>query len=97
MKYALKGKYPIETKDQLEKTAKYFDRYLSRFHPMDRVAFATAIEKRASELRADIDYSKAEALTTYGRIGVKVWIYRGEVLPEVEERLESTEGVYVSE
>lgn len=48
-------------------------------------------------LRADIDYSKAEALTTYGRIGVKVWIYRGEVLPEVEERPESTEGVYVSE
>ena len=48
-------------------------------------------------LRADIDYSKAEALTTYGRIGVKVWIYRGEVLPEVEDRLESTEGVYVSE
>ena len=48
-------------------------------------------------LRADIDYSKAEALTTYGRIGVKVWIYRGEVLPEIEERPESTEGVYVSE
>jgi len=48
-------------------------------------------------LRADIDFSKAEALTTYGRIGVKVWIYRGEVLPEVEDRLESTEGVYVSE
>ncbi len=43
-------------------------------------------------LRADIDYSKAEALTTYGRIGVKVWIYRGEVLPEVEERLESDGG-----
>jgi len=48
-------------------------------------------------LRADIDFAKAEALTTYGRIGVKVWIYKGEVLPEVEERLESTEGVYVSE
>jgi small subunit ribosomal protein S3 len=48
-------------------------------------------------LRADIDFSKAEALTTYGRIGVKVWIYKGEVLPEVEEKLESTEGVYVSE
>jgi small subunit ribosomal protein S3 len=48
-------------------------------------------------LRADIDYSKAEALTTYGRIGVKVWIYKGEVLPELEERAESTEGVYVSE
>jgi len=48
-------------------------------------------------LRADIDFSKAEALTTYGRIGVKVWIYNGEKLPEVEEKLESTEGVYVSE
>jgi small subunit ribosomal protein S3 len=48
-------------------------------------------------LRADIDYSQAEALTTYGRIGVKVWIYKGEVLPEIEEQPESTEGVYVSE
>ncbi|MED4299586.1 30S ribosomal protein S3 [Geobacillus stearothermophilus] len=32
-------------------------------------------------LRADIDYAMAEADTTYGKIGVKVWIYRGEVLP----------------
>jgi small subunit ribosomal protein S3 len=32
-------------------------------------------------LRADIDFGKAEAHTTYGRIGVKVWIYKGEVLP----------------
>ncbi|MCY0876111.1 MAG: 30S ribosomal protein S3 [Firmicutes bacterium] len=32
-------------------------------------------------LRADIDYALSEAHTTYGRIGVKVWIYRGEVLP----------------
>jgi small subunit ribosomal protein S3 len=48
-------------------------------------------------LRADIDYCQTEALTTYGRIGVKVWIYRGEVLPEVEEKVEATEGVYVSE
>jgi len=36
-------------------------------------------------LRADIDYAQAEALTTYGRIGVKVWIYKGDVLPETEE------------
>ncbi len=48
-------------------------------------------------LRADIDYCQAEALTTYGRIGVKVWIYRGEVLGGVEEKAEPTEGVYVSE
>ncbi|MDQ0220560.1 30S ribosomal protein S3 [Peribacillus cavernae] len=32
-------------------------------------------------LRADIDYAAAEADTTYGKLGVKVWIYRGEVLP----------------
>lgn len=35
-------------------------------------------------LRADIDYGVSEALTTYGRIGVKVWVNRGEVLPEVK-------------
>ena len=34
-------------------------------------------------LRADIDFAKAEAATTYGRIGVKVWIYKGDVLPEL--------------
>ena len=36
-------------------------------------------------LRANIDYGTAEAHTTYGRIGVKVWIYKGEVLPESKE------------
>ena len=33
-------------------------------------------------LRADIDYGQTEAHTTFGRIGVKVWIYRGDILPE---------------
>jgi len=32
-------------------------------------------------LRADIDYGFAEADTTYGKVGVKVWVYKGEVLP----------------
>ena len=32
-------------------------------------------------IRADIDYAIAEANTTYGKIGVKVWIYKGEILP----------------
>jgi small subunit ribosomal protein S3 len=36
-------------------------------------------------LRADIDYAQEEAHTTYGRIGVKVWIYKGEILPEAKE------------
>ena len=37
-------------------------------------------------LRADIDYGFAEAYTTYGKIGVKVWINKGEVLPEVQNK-----------
>lgn len=47
-------------------------------------------------LRADIDFARANALTTYGQIGIKVWIYRGLVKPPVEEVIENTEGVYVS-
>ncbi|GIW13512.1 MAG: 30S ribosomal protein S3 [Tepidiforma sp.] len=37
-------------------------------------------------LRADIDYGLAEALTTFGTIGVKVWIYKGDILPQRAER-----------
>lgn len=44
-------------------------------------------------IRADMDYGTAEALTTFGRIGVKVWVYKGEVLPQKRETTE----VYVSE
>ncbi len=40
-------------------------------------------------LRADIDYAHVEAFTTFGRIGVKVWIYRGEVLPD-QPRMSNT-------
>ncbi|MCR6543960.1 30S ribosomal protein S3 [Dehalobacterium formicoaceticum] len=39
-------------------------------------------------LRADIDYGFAEANTTYGKIGVKVWIYKGEILPEKGQKTE---------
>lgn len=42
-------------------------------------------------LRAEIDYGFAEAHTTYGRIGVKVWIYKGEVLP-VKQKQNPEEG-----
>jgi small subunit ribosomal protein S3 len=50
----------------------------------------------AQTLRADIDFARAEALTTYGRIGVKVWIYKGEILPDSEQEQEAMD-VYVSE
>ena len=46
-------------------------------------------------LRADIDYGFAEANTTYGRIGIKVWIFKGEILPERKqkaERVQPAEG-----
>ena len=37
-------------------------------------------------LRADIDYAHKEANTTYGKIGVKVWIYKGEILPGADKK-----------
>ena len=48
-------------------------------------------------LRADIDYGLAEAHTTFGRIGVKVWIYKGDVLPEREERGAAAEAAPLPE
>ena len=43
-------------------------------------------------LRADIDYGFAEADTTYGKVGVKVWIYKGEILPSKNKDEEVAEG-----
>lgn len=37
-------------------------------------------------LRADIDFARTEAKTTYGKIGIKVWVYHGEILPEDRQR-----------
>ena len=42
-------------------------------------------------LRADIDYGFAEADTTYGKVGVKVWIYKGEILPTKENQMEGSD------
>lgn len=44
-------------------------------------------------LRADIDYAHSEADTTYGKIGVKVWIYKGEILPTKKVQKESDQNV----
>ncbi len=44
-------------------------------------------------LRADIDYGFAEAHTTYGKIGVKVWIFKGEVLPDVKKHFTTIKPV----
>jgi small subunit ribosomal protein S3 len=55
-----------------------------RLHGSEMARRETAREGRVPRhtLRADIDYAQAEALTTFGRIGVKVWIYKGDILPE---------------
>ncbi len=42
-------------------------------------------------LRADIDYGFAEADTTYGKVGVKVWIYKGEILPTKGNQMEGSD------
>ena len=57
-----------------------------RLHGAEMARRETAREGQVPRhtLRADIDYAQVEALTTYGRVGVKVWIYKGEVLPERE-------------
>jgi small subunit ribosomal protein S3 len=51
-------------------------------------------------LRADIDYGQAEARTTFGRIGVKVWIYKGDILPyktASEEKISQEAAMAVGE
>lgn len=42
-------------------------------------------------LRADVDFGQAEAATTFGRIGVKAWIYRGDIMPELPPRRDGDE------
>lgn len=57
MRYALPTKrlYPIETAEQVKTAAAYFDKYLDKFHPAERVAIADSMEKRASELGVFMD------------------------------------------
>ncbi len=49
------------------------------------------------KLRANIDYGLAEAHTMMGRIGVKVWIYKGDIMPEVKEKSATAETSEVSQ
>ncbi len=57
-----------------------------RLHGAEMARRETTREGRVPRhtLRANIDYAQAEALTTFGRIGIKVWIYKGVILPERE-------------
>ncbi len=53
---------------------------------MARTEFYSEGTIQLQTLRADIDYGFAEADTTYGKVGVKVWIYKGEILPTKEAK-----------
>jgi small subunit ribosomal protein S3 len=68
---------------------------------MSRVVWLREGRVPLQTLRADIDFARTEALTTYGKIGIKVWVYRGNVLSMNEEAAQAannaTDGVYVSE
>jgi small subunit ribosomal protein S3 len=61
-----------------------------RLHGAEMARMAWMREGRVplQTLRADIDYAQDEATTTYGRIGVKVWVYKGDVLPEAKNQEE---------
>ena len=59
---------------------------------MARSEWHSEVKVPLQTLRADIDYGFAEASTTYGKIGVKVKIYRGEILPEKKKRSEPVEA-----
>jgi len=65
MHFALKDKYPIETEEHIKTAVAYFDKYLTRFSPMDRAAIATNIEKRADALGVDVDRNW---ITNYARM-----------------------------
>ncbi len=58
---------------------------------MSRIEWYTEGNVPLQTLRADIDYGMVEAHTTYGQIGVKCWINKGEVLPEINEEKTQTQ------
>jgi len=77
--YALRDKYPINSKPELEKAAAYFDRYLTRFSPDDRVIIAVNMSKQASALSVDID---RPWIDNYSRM-----VKTGQYSPEFAKRM----------
>lgn len=65
MHYALRGKYPIETEEHIKTAVDYFNKYLTRFNPMDRAVIAINIEKRATDLNVVLDNNW---ITNYSRM-----------------------------
>lgn len=82
MHYALKDKYPIETAEQVKTAVDYFDKFIGRFAPMDRVTAATNIEKRADDLSVDVD---RDWITNYARVMKK----EAQMSPDFDRNIEA--------
>lgn len=77
--YALRDKYPINSRAELEKAAAYFDTYLTRFSPDDRVIISINMSKQASALSVDID---RPWIDNYSRM-----VKTGQYSPEFSKRM----------
>lgn len=65
MSIVLDKEYPVETKEQLVKSAQFFNKYLTRFRPEERVKIATIIDKQSQKLGVNFDYGW---ITNYARM-----------------------------
>lgn len=88
MHYALQNKYPIETEGQVKTAVEYFDKFISRFQPMDRAVIAFNIEKRAADL--SVDMSKPW-VTNYARMFHK----SASVSPDFERNIQARKDICV--
>lgn len=88
MHYALKGKYPIETEEHVKTAVDYFDKYLSRFTPMERATAATNIEKRSEDLSVDVS---RDWITNYSRMLKKEAVISPDFHRNIQLRKEACE------
>lgn len=65
MHYAIRNEYPIETEEHVKTAMDYFDKFLTRFPPLERAVIAGNLEKRASALSMNID---SDWVTNYSRM-----------------------------
>lgn len=65
MKISLDKDYPIETEEQITKSAEYFDKYLTRFKPEERMKIATLLDRQSNTLGVNLDY---DWIINYSRI-----------------------------
>jgi hypothetical protein len=93
MHYLLKNKYPVETLEQLTKAAEYVEQHISKFDPVARTVMAVRMEKRASELGADIHQSW---VANYARFPKAEATYSPHFADNMKLRKEACNGKMIS-